>query len=137
MKENKVSHSGIVQEVKNGKASISVITKSACVSCQIKGSCTLSDVKEKIIEVDLMNGQSFKTGGQVTVEMKETTGIWAVLLGYFFPFLVVIAGLIIFTVSGMDQGLAGLLSMGLLVPYYLLLYFFRTYIRKKFTFNVR
>ena len=91
MKENTVTHSGIVQEVKDGKASISVITKSACASCQIKGSCNLSDVKEKMIEVDLLNGQEFKAGGQVTVEMKETTGIWAVLLGYFFPFLVVLA----------------------------------------------
>lgn len=136
MKENKVTHSGIVQEVKNGKASISVITKSACVSCQIKGSCTLSDVKEKIIEVDLMNGHNLKSGGQVTVEMKESTGKWAVLLGYFFPFLVVLAGLIIFTVTGMDQGLAGLLSMALLIPYYFVLYLFRSYIRKKFTFNV-
>ena len=68
--------------------------------------------------------------------MKETTGIWAVLLGYFFPFLVVLAGLIIFSVAGMNQGLAGLLSMALLAPYYFLLYLFRSYIRKKFTFNV-
>jgi len=137
LKENTVTHSGIVQEVKDGKASISVIAKSACASCQIKGSCNLSDVKEKMIEVDLLNGQEFKAGGQVTVEMKETTGIWAVLLGYFFPFLVVLAGLIIFTVSGLDQGIAGLLSMGLLIPYYLMLYVFRSTIRKKFTFNVK
>ncbi|MBN2638481.1 MAG: SoxR reducing system RseC family protein [Bacteroidales bacterium] len=136
MKENKVTHSGIVQEVKDGKASISVITKSACASCQIKGSCTLSDVKEKIIEVDLMNGQSFKTGGQVTVEMKETTGIWAVLLGYFFPFLVVLFTLILLTALGINQGIAGLISLAVLAPYYLLLYLSRTYIRKKFTFNV-
>lgn len=136
MKENKVTHSGIVQEVKGGKASISVITKSACVSCQIKGSCTLSDLKEKIIEVELMKGQSFKKGGQVTVEMKETTGIWAVLLGYFFPFLVVISTLILLTALDINQGIAGLLSLAVLVPYYLLLYLSRTYIRKKFTFNV-
>jgi sigma-E factor negative regulatory protein RseC len=113
-----------------------VITKSACVSCEIQGSCTLSDVKEKIIEVELKTGQNFEKGKAVNVEMKQTTGVWAVLLGYFFPFLLVLAGLIIFTVSGLNQGLAGLLSLALLIPYYLVLYFSRSYIRKRFTFRV-
>lgn len=136
LKENTVTHSGVVQEVKEGKASISVITKSACVSCQIKGTCSLSDLKEKIIEVDLMNGQRLKKGGEVTVEMKESSGAWAVLLGYFFPFVIMILTLIIATSMGTSQGIAGLLSIGILVPYYLLLYLFRNKIRKRFTFKV-
>ncbi|MBE0650965.1 MAG: SoxR reducing system RseC family protein [Bacteroidales bacterium] len=136
MSEKTVTHSGTVQEIKNGKAFISVMTKSACVSCEIKGSCTLSDVKEKIIEVELKEGQKFEKGKAVNVEMKQTTGTWAVLLGYFFPFLLVLGGLIVFTVSGLNQGLAGLLSLALLIPYYLTLYFFRTTIRKRFTFRI-
>lgn len=137
MSEKTVTHSGTVQDVKDGKALISVMTKSACVSCEISGSCSLSEVKEKIIEVQLKKGQKFEKGKAVDVEMKQTTGTWAVLLGYFFPFLLVLAGLIIFTVSGLSQGLSGLLSIGLLVPYYLVLYFFRSAIRKQFTFHVR
>ncbi len=136
MSEKTITHNGTVQEVKNGKALISVMTQSACVSCEIKGSCTLSDVKEKIIEVELREGQQFEKGKVVNVEMKQTAGTWAVLLGYFFPFLVVLGGLILFTASGLGQGTAGLLSLSLLVPYYLVLYFFRTAIRKRFTFRV-
>ena len=137
MAEKTVTHSGRVQEVKNGKALISVITKSACVSCEISGACSLSEVKEKIIEVQLKEGQKFEQGRNVNVEMKQTTGTWAVLLGYFFPFLFVLAGLIIFTASGLSQGLTGLLSLALLIPYYFTLYFFRSSIRKRFTFNVK
>lgn len=137
MSEKTVTHSGTVQEIKNGKALISVMTKSACVSCEISGACSLSEVKEKIIEVELKNGQHFEKGRSVNVEMKQTTGTWAVLLGYFFPFLLVLAGLIIFTISGLSQGLSGLLSIGLLIPYYLALYFFRSSIRKRFTFHVK
>ncbi len=129
-------HSGTVQELKNGKAWISIMTQSACVSCEIKGSCTLSEVKEKRIEVTVHEDQHLETGMTVQVEMKQTTGMWAVLLGYFFPFLVVLAGLIVFTVSGLGQGTAGLFSLGLLVPYYLTLYFFRHAIRKRFTLRV-
>ena len=137
MNEKTVTHSGTVQEIKDGKALISVITKSACVSCEISGSCSLSEVKEKIIEVQLRANQQFERGKQVDVEMKQTTGTWAVLLGYFFPFLLVLAGLIVFTVIGLNQGLSGLLSLGLLIPYYFILYFFRTSIRKRFTFNIK
>lgn len=136
MNEKTVTHSGTVQEIKDGKAFISVITKSACISCEIKGSCTLSDVKEKIIEVELKNGQNFERGKVVSVEMKQTTGIWAVLLGYFFPFLMVLGGLIVFTVAGLGQGTVGLLSLALLIPYYLMLYLFRSAIRMRFTFRV-
>ena len=137
MAEKTVTHSGRVQEVKNGKALISVMTKSACVSCEISGACSLSEVKEKIIEIQLKEGQKFEKGKTVDVEMKQTTGTWAVLLGYFFPFLLVLAGLIIFTASDLSQGLTGLLSLGLLIPYYFVLYFFRSSIRKKFTFNLK
>ena len=137
MKENIVSHSGIVKSINNGRALVSIIARSACASCQIKGACTLSEVEEKIIEVDLTENQNFSIGEEVMVEMKQTLGTWAVLFGYFFPFLLVISSLIIFTTLGLDQGLSGVLSILILAPYYLIMYLSRSFLRKRFTYRLR
>jgi len=137
LKENIVSHSGIVKSINNGRALVSIIARSACASCQIKGACTLSEVEEKIIEVDLTENQNFSIGEEVMVEMKQTLGTWAVLFGYFFPFLLVISSLIIFTTLGLDQGLSGVLSILILAPYYLIMYLSRSFLRKRFTYRLR
>ena len=133
MKEKLVTHPGIVSKVEKGRAEVTVVTHSACASCEIKGVCSISETKEKTIEVDLKPGESYREGQQVTVEMKESLGHWAVLIGYFFPFLVVLGGLILFISIGMDQGMAGLLSLLALAVYYLVLYLLRGALRTRFS----
>ena len=118
-------------------AEVSVITHSACASCEIKGSCSIGETKEKLIEVEITPGEHYQTGQQVTVEMKQSLGHWAVLLGYFFPFLVVFGGLILFISAGLNQGIAGLLSLLLLAAYYLILYFLRGFLRSRFSQRIR
>ena len=137
MKENIVTHSGIVKKIDDGRVLVSIIARSACASCHIKGACTLSEVEEKIIEVDLVEDQNFSIGQEVMVEMKQALGTWAVLFGYFFPFLLVISSLIIFTVLGLDQGLSGVLSILILAPYYLIMYLSRSFLRKRFTYRLK
>lgn len=138
MKENVVTHEGIVKSTGNATVMVSVIAKSACISCQVKGACSLSDIEEKIIEVDLPEDQAdLKPGEHVTVEMKESLGTWAVLLGYVFPFLVVLISLIIYTSAGINEGLAGLFSVLILAPYYIILYLSRRFLRKKFTYRLQ
>jgi len=137
LKNNTVTHTGIIKSVHNGRAIVSIIAQSACASCHIKGACTMSDVKEKIIEVDLNEDQDYSSGEEVVIEMQQSLGSWAVLFGYFFPFLLVIATLITFTSFGLDQGLSGLLAILTLAPYYLIMYLFRAILRKKFTYRLQ
>lgn len=137
MKEKTVTHPGIVKSVGHGKAEVMIIANSACGSCDIKGACGVSESEEKIIEVNLLTGEDYNSGQSVMVEMKQSQGSWAVLLGYFFPFLVVLIGLIVFISIGMDQGVAGLFSLALLGLYYLGLFSFRNLISKKFTYTIQ
>jgi len=131
-----VTHPGVVKQVEGGKISVSVISKAGCASCQLKGSCSVGEVEEKVVEMNLPKGFSFKEGQMVTVEMKQSLGTIAVLLGYVFPFLVVLLSLILFLNLGLDQGLAGIFSLLLLVPYYGLLYWLKDFFAKKFQYNV-
>jgi sigma-E factor negative regulatory protein RseC len=138
VKEHIVTHSGIVNKVGDNKIQVSIISKAACVSCEINESCSLSDMEEKIIDVDLLDdNRRFEVGQQVVIEMKESLGTWAVLLGYVFPFLLVFISLIIYTAIGMNEGLAGLFSVLVLAPYYIILYLSRRFLRKKFTYQIQ
>jgi len=138
MSEVKITHPGIVKKLTADKAEVSIIVNSACASCEINGSCSLSevDIKEKVIEVKLADTNAYHVGQRVTIEMKQSLGSWAVLLGYFFPFLLVLISLIIFVSVGINEGISALLSIGILVPYYLVLYFMRNSIQKKFTYSI-
>ena len=135
--EETVTHPGIVKKIEGDKVEISVISKASCVSCSLNNVCSVSDMKEKIIEVDRADLGEFREGENVTVEMKQSYGTWAVLLGYFFPFLVLFFGLILFLHLGLDQGLAGILAIALLVPYYGLLYLMRDFFKKRFRYHVQ
>lgn len=131
-----VTHPGVVKQVDGNKVSVSVISKAGCASCQLKGSCSVGEVEEKVVEMELPRGFSFKEGQVVTVEMKQSLGTMAVLLGYFFPFLVVLFSLILFLNLGIDQGLAGILSLLMLAPYYGLLYLLKDLFAKKFQYKL-
>jgi sigma-E factor negative regulatory protein RseC len=134
---NTVTHTGIIKNVQGRKVVVSIMAHSACASCDIKGACTLSEVKEKFIEVDISDNKNHKIGDNVVIEMKQSLGTWAVLFGYIFPFLLVVSALIIFTAFGLDQGLSGLLAILILAPYYLIMYLFRAILRKKFTYRLQ
>ena len=137
MNEKTVTHPGIIKNVEQGKAEVLVIANSACGTCEIKGACSSSESEEKIIQIDLLPGQQYQTGQSVVVEMKQSIGNWAVLLGYIFPFVAVFLGLILFISIGMDEGIAGILSLVTLALYYYLLFSFRNLISKKFTYGIK
>ena len=137
MNEKIVTHPGFIKNIEGRKAEVSIFVNSGCSSCEIKGSCSISDSKEKIIEVFLSASNRFNKGEKVMVEMKQSLGSWAVLLGYFFPFLVVVISLFILVSAGVGEGISALLSLGFLVPYYFVLFLARDFFRKRFTYTIQ
>ncbi len=137
MPEKIVNHDGVIKNVTDQVVEVSILTKAACLSCQIKNACSVSDLEEKVIEVQRLPDKVYKQGEKVKIEMKESLGMKALLWGYVFPFLLVIIVLIIIDVSTKKQGLAGLLAIGSLVPYYFILFLLRDKFRKIFTFSIK
>jgi sigma-E factor negative regulatory protein RseC len=86
--------------------------------------------------MELKNPELYFTGQDVTVEMKQSQGTLAVIFGYLIPFFVLVISLLIFILAGIDEGLAGLSALGMLVPYYFLLYLFRGSLQKKFSYRI-
>ena len=135
--EEKVEHPGVVRKIEGNKAEVAIISKAGCISCSLKNVCSVSDVQEKIIEVNLFPDNQIKEGDNVVIEMKQSYGNWAVALGYFFPFLVLVLGLIVFLQLGLDQGLAGILAIALLIPYYVALYLLKGFFKKRFQYYIK
>jgi len=130
-----IEHKGIVQKSDNKSVVIRILSAPACYGCQAEGSCNLSGAKEKIVEVQ--GNYNLVPGENVTVLMKKSMGYAALFLGYIFPLILVIAILITLLAFSMPEITAGLGSLAILIPYYLVLYSFRNRISNKFTFSIK
>jgi sigma-E factor negative regulatory protein RseC len=69
--------------------------------------------------------------------MEPSTGYKAVVLSYLIPLVIVITGLITLNSLSASELTAGLVSISLLVPYFLILYLFRKKINRSFTFTLK
>lgn len=134
--DNKIQHDGIIQQINPNSIFVSIVSMASCASCQVKGACSASDVQEKIVEVKKESHRNYEIGDKVTIMIDQSVGTWAVLLGYVFPLILVVASLIVLTSIMEDQGNAGLISIGLLIPYYSGLYLSRKYTASKFEFKL-
>jgi len=134
--KQEVSHSGIVQEVSaDGKVKVSIISKANCISCQLNKSCSASDIKEKIIEIDNYGGV-LKIGEMVNVSLKESDGFKALFLGYVLPFLILFTTLIVMSETTDNELIVGLTALSTLIPYYFSLYLLQNVIKKEFSFFI-
>lgn len=135
--KNEIEHQGRVVAIDDEKITVSIVAQSACVSCSVKGSCSVSDVEDKIVEVANTHDRELKINEEVTVVLNTNLGTIAVLFGYFFPFLVLLFTVIIMLGIGFDEGTAGLTAIAMLIPYYLILYLTRKKQRQAFNFRLK
>ena len=130
-----IKHKAFVKEVVGETMTVTILNESACSSCHAQGACNLSEFQEKDIEISSFN-RSYSTGEQVTVIFQESQGFKALFYGYMAPFFLVLLMLMItFSVTN-NEILSGLLALGVLIPYYTTLYFFRHNLKKIFKFEV-
>lgn len=131
-----IEHDGIIVSSTSNKAVVMIINQSACISCQLKGKCNLSDMKEKYIDVKT-EGRAYSEGDKVTIIGAEVMGVKALFLGYILPFLILISTIIILTVLKYSELTVGLVGLSTLIPYYVLLKLLHHKIEKQFSFYLK
>lgn len=132
---DRIEHEGTVLEHSNSAVKVVITSMSACSACHAKAACSISEQKEKII--DVWGFYDVSVGDKVVVEMKKDLGLSAVFFGYIAPLLVVFVSLCVFVSLDIHEALSGLIAVLLLVPYYLILRLFRPLLNKKFTFTIK
>lgn len=136
MQAEKISHRGIIKTITPETISVAIIAQTACDACHSKGLCSVSGEKEKIIEVKNTAQNEHKQGESVLVTMSPKMGVKAVLWGYFVPFFIMLATLIIAVKATDNEGFSGLLALAVLLPYYVVLYLLRKNLQSVFEFKI-
>ena len=132
-----IEHKGIVKSIIGHDIQVSIIAQEGCAACNLKSSCSVSEVEEKIVDVFVENPGNYKNGEDVEVYYKQSLGFRALFLGYVLPFLILVISLIILMSVTQKELLSGIISLILLVPYYLILYFSKDKIKKTFQFSIK
>ena len=137
MSEKKaIEHLGFVDEIVENEIQVRFVSMSACASCHAKGVCSASDMKDKEVWVK-KDDRIFKKGESVNIVMKSSQGSHAVLIGYVYPFLAFLITLLVLNSIGLEELPAGLISLSILIPYFLSVYLLRHKINQKFSFSIR
>ena len=136
MVQSQVSHTGIVEGVADGCVSVRILQTSACAACKVAGHCNAAEAKEKMVDVWCADAARYAVGQQVTVAASMAVARKALVLGFVMPFLLVVAVLVTVLYLTKNEGTAAMAALGSLIPYYLLLWWYRDRIQRDITFQI-
>ncbi|MBR5202854.1 MAG: SoxR reducing system RseC family protein [Clostridia bacterium] len=131
-----VSHEGIITNIKGDEVEVKILSKSACASCNIKTACNMSEMQEKIITINAPKNKNLSIGQEVKVSMALGQANRAVIFAYAIPSIILISIIFILNYLKIDEGINALISIGSLVPYYIILYLFKEKIKSKFKYEI-
>ncbi len=130
-----IEHSGIITHLDAEKIYVRIHQQSACSACHAKSACAASDKKEKEIVVK-NTYRNLQIGDSVMLYGKSSTGLFAVLLAFVFPFLLILLCLLLLRNFDVSETVAALISLGMLMPYYLILSLFNKKLSNKLQFTL-
>lgn len=131
-----IKHCGIVDEISDRCIKVRIVQSSACASCKVASRCNASESKEKIVEVYDDNSKQFSVGDNVVVMASTKVGLFAVFLSSVIPLFLLIITLATVLAITNNEVYAALSSIGILIPYYIILYIFKDQIRSRLSFNI-
>ena len=131
-----ISHSGVIESIMDGCVKVRIVQTSACAACKVAGHCNAAESKVKLVDVLCGDTAKYRTGQEVTVWASKDVANKALLLGFGVPFLLLVCVLIIALKIVDDEGIAALIALGSLVPYYFILWLLRDKIQQQITFHL-
>ena len=130
-------HEGKVLEQTEQRLRIQITLGEACQHCASQSGCMILSSKSRIIEVPTgKHTPRFETGETVNVKMTTHSGLKAVFYAYLLPTLLLISSVGCVYALHVQERLIALIAIGVIVIYYLILYFFRHQVNRKFSFEV-
>jgi positive regulator of sigma E activity len=130
-----IKHTAFVKDVNPESLLVTIESQSECSACNAQGVCNISGYQEKEIEITGFKN-SYSVGQKITILFKESSGFKAQLFGYLLPIILLLVTLILsINITG-NEGLSGLISISILIPYFITLYFLRHYLKRIFKFEI-
>lgn len=129
-------HDGTVMSVSQGRVEVEMHVLSACASCEAHDKCAFVDKADKIVEVQTGDWKSYSPGDSVVVTVDEGLGLFAVLLAYVLPAVIIVGAVVLLVYLTGSELLAILVPLALVAVYFLLLYRFRDRLQRQFSFGI-
>lgn len=133
---NKIKHAGVVDGVEGECVRVRILQSSACSACKVAAHCNASETKEKIIDVMDADASHYQKGDQVMVVADTAVGFRASLYGYLLPLILMVVTLVGVLTATHSEGLAAVSALGILIPYYVLLFLMRNKLRNRLSFTL-
>ena len=133
---NKIKHAGVVDGVEGECVRVRILQSSACSACKVAAHCNASETKEKIIDVMDADASHYQKGDQVMVVADTAVGFRASLYGYLLPLFLMVVTLVGVLAATHSEGLAAVSALGILIPYYVLLFLMRKKLRNRLSFTL-
>jgi len=131
-----VEHQGVVEQVIGSRAKVRFVAHPSCSGCHARGACSLSETETKYVEAEVPES-GLKVGDQVDIRLETSLGLKAVFYGYGLPLLLLMFFLLVsYAITG-NEAIAALFGLGVLFPYYGILYYTRKRLEKSFRFTLR
>ena len=132
-----IVHTGIVEQVEEGKVYVTITSSSACGSCKARQACGLAETQQKTVVVACADAADYAAGEPVTVGVRRSTGALAVVLGYVGALVVLLATLGI-TIGwwGWSDGKGAAAALGTVSGYYVVLWGLRKKIEHTIQFTI-
>jgi sigma-E factor negative regulatory protein RseC len=90
---------------------------------------------EKLIDAETTD-TTLKIGDQVQLTGESSMGLFAVLIAFIIPFLLILFSLFILRSYTSNEALSGTIALGVLVPYFIILSLFNKKLKNKLKFTV-
>ena len=132
----KISHTGVIERIENDSMKVRIVQTSACAACKVASHCNAAESKVKIVDVFGCDTTNYSTGQEVTVWASKDVANKALLLGFGVPFLLLVSVLMIALRLTASEGVAALVALGSLVPYYFVLWLLRDRIQRGISFQI-
>ena len=133
---NKIKHAGVVDGVEGECVRVRILQSSACSACKVAAHCNASETKEKIIDVMDADASHYQKGDQVMVVADTAVGFRASLYGYLLPLILMVVTLVGVLAATHSEGPAAVSALGILIPYYVLLFLMRNKLRNRLSFTL-
>ncbi len=130
-----IEHEGIIKQISGNTIKVEIIKTSACNTCEAKKQCCVTENSTKIIDI-ITTDSNFSLNDKVNVYLPRHLAVKALFLAYIIPFFCIIITLLSVNFLTKNEIKAGLASIGILIPYFIILKIFNKRIQIKYNFKI-
>lgn len=133
---NTICKEGIIRKIEGDEITVEITKSSACAQCHAKAICLPSNEQHDCITAKNIYNEKFEIGEVVTLTLRTSLGVKAVIIGYLIPFIVLMTTLLICYAITKNELISVLVSLLCTALYYLTLKFRNKKLEEKFAFFV-